>query len=169
MTSPAKPNEYHPWSTVAAAQQEAARIGDRRAGTDLLLLGLLRNHDIEETLQVSLASARAQLAALDNAALAAVGLPEVIDVGAYVGKPIPDRPSFRSLMQPRIRLTPAAKATLKEAARPMRRGKKITQQRVLLALLENKEPDPAATLLSALNVDRVRVREHLEAEGTDFE
>ncbi len=169
MTSQMKPNEYHPWSTVAAAQQEAARIGDRRAGTDLLLLGLLRDHDIEETLQVTLDSARAQLAALDNAALAAVGLPEVIDVASHVDTPIPLRPSFRSLMQPRIRLTPAAKATLQEAAKPMRRGKKITSQRVLLALLENKEPDPAATLLSALNVDRVRVREQLEAEGAALE
>jgi hypothetical protein len=164
-----KTPDYHPWSTFAAAQQEALRIGDRRVGTDLLLLGLLRDHDIEETLHVSLASARAQLAALDNAALAAVGLPEVVEVATHVDKPIPVRPSVRSLMQPRIRLTPAAKATMQEAARPMRRGKKITRQRLLLALLENKQPDPAAALLSALNVDRLQVRAELEAEGTDLE
>jgi hypothetical protein len=169
MTNQAKPNEYHPWSTFAAAQQEAVRIGDRRVGTDLLLLGLLRDHDMGETLRVSLASARDQLTALDNAALAAVGLPEVIGVATHVDKPIPVRPSVRSLMHPRIRLTPAAKATFQEASKPMRRGKKITRQRVLLALLENKEPDPAAVLLSALNVDRVRVRELLEAEGAGHE
>jgi hypothetical protein len=169
MTSQVKPLEYLPWSTIAAAQQEAQRIGERRVGTDLLLLGLLREHDIEEILQVSLTDARAQLAALDNAALGALGLPEMVEVERYVDRPIPVRPSVRSLMQPRIRLTPAAKETLREASKPIRRGKQITRQRVLLALLENKEPDPAATLLSALKVDRNRVRTELETDGPTSE
>ena len=169
MTNQVQSSEYHPWSTFAAAQQEAVRLGDRRVGTDLLLLGLLRDRDIEEVLHVSLSSARAQLAALDNAALAALGLPEIVQVATYADKAIPVRPSVRSLMQPRIRLTPAAKVTLQEAAKPMRRGKKITRRRVLLALLENKEPDPAAVLLSALKVDRGRVRTELEAVGAELE
>ena len=169
MTRQVKPLEYHPWSTLAAAQQEAKRIGDRRVGTDLLLLGLLRDHDIEELLRVSLTDARAQLVALDNTALGAVGLPAIVEVETHVDRPIPVRPSVRSLMEPRIRLTPAAKTALRDAAQPMRRGKKITCHQVLLALLENKEPDPAATLLSALNVNRGRVRTQLEAESAELE
>lgn len=59
--------------------------------------------------------------------------------------------------------------TLKEAAKPMRRGKKISSQRVLLALLERKEPDPAAAPLSAHDVDRARVRTQLESEDATHE
>jgi hypothetical protein len=152
-----------------AARQEALRLGDRRIGTDLLLLGLLRDPDIEAILQVTLASARAQLVELDNRALAALGLPEIVEVPTYEDEPIPVRPSVRSLVQPRMRMTPVAKSTFEAAAKPMRRGKKLTRQRVLLALLENKEPDPAAALLSALHVDRGQVRTQLEAAVAELE
>ena len=73
---------------------------------------------------------------------------------------MPKRPSAKELwkVRDRLRLTPAAKAVLQEAARPMRRGKQITAQQVLLALMENRKPDSAACLLDALGVDVVAVR-----------
>ena len=60
-------------------------------------------------------------------------------------------------------MTPAAKTSLKDAGRPMRRGKQISPQRVLRELLENHDPDPASTLLRALGVDQVKLRVDLEA------
>jgi hypothetical protein len=43
----------------------------------------------------------------------------------------------------------------------MRRGKQITAQKVLLALMENRPPDPVATLLGTLGVDVAAVRKRL--------
>jgi hypothetical protein len=43
---------------------------------------------------------------------------------------------------------PAAKSAWQEAAKPMRRRQHITPQQVLSVLLENQQPDPAATLLA---------------------
>jgi hypothetical protein len=54
----------------------------------------------------------------------------------------------------RLSLTPAAKVTLQEAGRPMRRGRHITPQQVL----DRKPPDSAAALLAAMAVDTAVVR-----------
>ena len=48
-----------------------------------------------------------------------------------------------------------------ELLKPVRRGRHITSQQVLLKLLDVRSPDPAAVLLSALGVDRAGVRAHL--------
>jgi hypothetical protein len=154
---------YHPWTTYAAAREEARIRGDRRVGTDHLLLGLLRDPEIEEVLQVTLESAREALNSLDRAALASIGVVAEFKAPPSADRALPKRPTVKELwkVRDRLRLTPAAKAALQEAGRPMRRGKHITAQQVLLALMENRPPDSAATLFGALGVDVVAVRKRL--------
>jgi ATP-dependent Clp protease ATP-binding subunit ClpA len=140
---------------LTSATEEARRRGDRRLGTDHLLLGLL--HDVDSpaarALGVSLAAARAAAAALDLAALAAVG----VEVTA-VGEP-PQATSARRLPP----LTSGARAVVKRAvdeARAVKSGR-IETRHFLLALLSLERPDPAAELLHALGVDPVAVRRRL--------
>ena len=140
---------------LTSATEEARRRGDRRLGTDHLLLGLLHHEDspAAEALGVSLADARAASDALDRAALAAVGI-EVKALGegpqAVFGRRFPP-------------LTSGARAVFKDAideARPSRSGR-IDTTDFLLALLSRQRPDPAAELLDALRVDPAAVRKRL--------
>jgi len=140
---------------LASATEEARRRGDRRLGTDHLLLGLL--HDEESlaarALGLSLADARAASDALDRAALAAAGI-QVKTLGE--GSPAP----FGRRLPP---LTTGARAVFKRAideARPSRSGR-IDSTHFLLALLSLQHPDPAAELLGALRVDPAAVRRGL--------
>jgi ATP-dependent Clp protease ATP-binding subunit ClpA len=146
---------------LASAAEEARRRGDRRLGTDHLLLGLLHDEDCRaaKAVGVSLAGARAAAEALDVAALAAVGI-EIDSLGG--GPPV----SFGRRLPP---LTSGARALFKRAieeARPFRGGR-IGTTHFLLAVLSLQRPDPAAELLDALGVDRVAVRKRLggSAEG----
>ncbi len=137
------------------AAEEASRRGDRRLGTDHLLLGLLRDADspAAQALGVTLAAARAATEALDLAALAAVG----VEVAA-VGEPPRVAPGRR--VPP---LTSGARAVLKRAleeARGVKSGR-IETRHFLLALLSLGRPDPAAEILLALGVDPVAVRSRL--------
>ena len=98
---------------LTSATEEARRRGDRRLGTDHLLLGLLHDGDSQaaRALGVSLADARAASDALDRAALAAVGI-QVKTLGEG-----PPAPSGRRLPP----LTSGARAVFKLAideARP---------------------------------------------------
>jgi ATP-dependent Clp protease ATP-binding subunit ClpA len=140
---------------LTSATEEASRRGDRRLGTDHLLLGLLHDADSPAAmaLGVSLANARAALDALDVAALAAVG----VQVAA-AGEP-PPAAAGRHLRP----LTSGARAVIKQAtgeARPAKTGR-IGADHFLLALLSRERPDPAAELLHALGVDPGAVRERL--------
>jgi ATP-dependent Clp protease ATP-binding subunit ClpA len=140
---------------LASATEETGRRGDRRLGTDHLLLGLLHHADspAARALGVSLADARAALDALDLAALTAVGVRV-----AAVGEPPP--PAFGRRLPP---LTSGARAVLKRAieeARPTRTGP-IGTDHFLLALFSRERPDPAAELMHALGVDPETVRERL--------
>lgn len=146
---------------LASATGEARRRGDRRLGTDHLLLGLLHEQDSRaaQALGVSLAEARAALDALDRAALTAAG----IEAGALGESP---PVSFGRRLPP---LTSGARAVIKRAldeARPVKSGR-IDTTHFLLALLSRQRPDPAAELLDALGVDPAAVRERLggPAEG----
>jgi hypothetical protein len=67
-------NAYHPWTTYVRARVEARRRGDRRAGTEHLVLGLLGDPAIESVLGVSLQRARDALDSLDRDALDAGGI-----------------------------------------------------------------------------------------------
>lgn len=159
MTIASAPEHYHPWVTYVAARQEAKTRGDRRVGTDHLLLGLLRDPEVERLLGVSLESSRAMLDSLDRTALAAVGIAADFDPPRLVDRALPKRPTAKELwkVRDRLKMTPAAAAALREAGRPIRRGRNISAQQVLAALLENRPPDPAAVLLEALGVDVAEV------------
>jgi len=141
---------------LTSATEEASCRGDRRLGTDHLLLGLLHDADSPAAmaLGVSLANARAALDALDVAALAAVG----VQVAAAAGEP-PPAAAGRHLRP----LTSGARAVIKQAtgeARPAKTGR-IGADHFLLALVSRERPDPAAELLHALGVDPGAVRERL--------
>jgi hypothetical protein len=156
---------YHPWTTVMIAREEARSRGDRRIGTEHLVLGLLPEPGIAEALATDLASARAALAGADEEALAAVG------IDAAVGPPpaapeepeeLPGRPTVKELLTHRLGTTPAAKEALREMGRPLRRkGRPWTAEELMLVLLELRPPDPAAELLDRLGVDRAAARERL--------
>ena len=140
---------------LTSATEEASRRGDRRLGTDHLLLGLLHDADspAARALGVSLAAARAALDALDVAALAAVG----------VGVAVPGEPSPAAAPRHVRPLTSGARAVIKRAideARQARTGR-IGTDHFLLALLSRELPDPAAELLHALGADPAAVRERL--------
>jgi ATP-dependent Clp protease ATP-binding subunit ClpA len=132
------------------ANSEAARMGDRRIGTEHVTLALLTDPDsvTAKALAVSLEDARKALQALDSAALAAVGI-EAVDPG-------PGAPPARV----RMRLTPGARSVF-ASLRTNRSTKPPKPQHLLLGLLDCAKPDPAAELLDALGVDRAEVRARL--------
>ena len=167
MTGPSKPTQaYHPWTTYIHAREEARRRGDRRIGTDHLLLGLLQDPVIESALGVTLATALAALESLDREALSAVGITHVFDAPLLPMREMPLRPTVNAVLKDRLPLTPAAKATLQESRKPIRRGRHITPQHVLLKLLDLEPPDPGAVLLAALSVDRAAVRQRLRTSSS---
>ncbi len=73
-TEPVAPGTRHAWAICLQAGEEARRRGDRRTGTDHVLLALLEDPSIEAVLGVSLQQARQALESLDQEALGAVGL-----------------------------------------------------------------------------------------------
>lgn len=138
---------------VKAAAEEARQRGDRRIGTEHLLLGLLAATDL---LGVEPAAARRALAELDAAALRAIGL----EVGAA--------PLTRPRRHPAVAataLTSSARAAINQAIRSTTRKNRNSRApaRLLLALLGQERPDPVAELLDHLGVDRVACRARIEA------
>ena len=73
-TESAAPEMLHGWALCLRASEEARRRGDRRYGTDHLLLALLEDPAIEVLLGVSLQQARQALDSLDHEALGILGL-----------------------------------------------------------------------------------------------
>ncbi len=153
------PERLHVWALSLRASEEARRRGDRRTGTDHLLLALLEDPSIEGVLGVNLEQARQALASLDQEALAALGLGSGTDVPPLPMGAVPKKPTFRAVMnKDRLRMTPAAKRVLEEAVRPNRRKTQVTAQQVLAEILALQPPDPAAVLLGALGVNGSEVR-----------
>ncbi len=148
-------------TAVTDAVAEAGRRGDRRVGTEHLLLGLLDDPAGVAAVQlgVDVAGARAALDALDAQALASVG----IDVTGF--QPPPPRPAPRALGPGRVPFTAAAKETLGRTVRSasVRRAGRIEPADLLLALLDCATPDPAGELLDRFGVDRAAVRARLLA------
>ncbi|MGH9063420.1 MAG: Clp protease N-terminal domain-containing protein [Acidimicrobiales bacterium] len=157
---------YHPWATYIHAREEARRRGDRRVGTEHLVLGLLRDPAVEAVLGAGLQPAREALDALDREALEALGIPAAIDAPPLPMRGAPPRPTLKAVLQDRLPLTPAAKLALQEAGRPMRRGVHITPGQVVEELLDLCPPDPGAVLLAALGVDPVVARSRIVAPST---
>ncbi len=136
-------------SAVTSSVQEAEYRGDRRIGTDHLLLGLLHDPEMSALVGVDVQRARAESAALDQQALAAVG----VDVGDFTPARSPRRPRHAPF-------TSGARSVLPRALTlaTTEKSRRITSRHLLIALLERDEPDPAATLLTGLGVDRTDLR-----------
>jgi hypothetical protein len=163
-TESAAPEVLHAWNLYLRASEEARRRGDRRTGTDYLLLALLEDPSIEVALGVSPQQAREALESLDREALSALGLGSGTDAPPLPMRAVPKKPTIRDIAKKdRLRMTPAAKKVLEEAARPNRRKLQITAQQVLAQVLTLQPPDPAAVLLGALGVNTPEVRRRLDA------
>ena len=165
-----KASGFIPWASYVYAREEARRRGDRRVGTEHVLLGLLHEPEVAEVLGCDLAAAREALDTMDHDALVAVGIDRELDA-----PPVPTRePVLRgrgaivkAALRDRLPMTPVAKRTLEASGKDRRGGRgsgapwdpspRWSRERVLIALLSLAPPDPAAALLDALEVDRDRV------------
>ena len=162
-TESAAPEVLHPWAIYLQASEEARRRGDRRTGTDHILLALLEDPTIEVVLGVSLQQTRQAVESLDYEALGALGLGSGTDAPALPMRAVPKKPMIRAVMKKdRPRLTPAAKKVLEAAVKPNRRKDRVTAQQVLAQILTLQPPDPAAVLLGALSVNTPEVRSQLD-------
>jgi ATP-dependent Clp protease ATP-binding subunit ClpA len=141
-------------AVVKWALEEARRRGDRRVGTEHLLLGLLRDagSGAARALGSDLVAARAALDTLDRAALASIGL----DLGAA-------SPPYLVASRKRPPLTSAARAVLSRAIKEAAytKARRPTSKHMLLAILTCEQPDPAAELMAKLGIDPAVVRDRM--------
>lgn len=167
MTKHSKPADaYNPWRVYIDAREEARRRGDRKVGTEHLLLGLLREPVLAQALGCDLQTARDALDALDHDALAKVGIDAAFNAPPIpIDEPIkrPSRPTLKAVLRDRLPMTPAAKKALEETWKERRGGRHVPTQHALLTVLELDPPDPAAELITALGVDRAAARQRLGA------
>ena len=163
------PEVLHVWAMYLRASEEARRRGDRRTGTDHVLLALFEDPSIEVVLGVSLQQARQALESLDQEALGALGMGSGADTPALPMRAVPKKPKFRDVMKKdRVRMTPAAKKVLEEAYKPKGHRKlQVTGPEVLAQILALQPPDPAGVLLGALGVNRSEVLHRLDAVTPD--
>jgi hypothetical protein len=165
---PAAPEPLHGWHVALQASEEARRRGDRRTGTDHVLLALLEDPSIEAVLGVTLQQARQAHESLDQEALSALGLGSGTDAPPLPMQAVPKKPTIRDIAKKdRLRLTPAAKKVLEDASKPNRRRLYVTGQQVLAQILALQPPDPGAVLLDALGVNAAVVRLRLDAVAPD--
>jgi ATP-dependent Clp protease ATP-binding subunit ClpA len=137
-------------TAVDGARHEAERRGDRRIGTDHLLIALLEDAAVARTAGDDAGDARRAADRLDREALAAIGI--------RLADWQPDRdaaPGQRVLF-----MTAGAKAVIRRtlAVAQAEKARAITTRHLLLALLDQREPDPSTALLAALPVDPVALR-----------
>ncbi len=98
MTAESAPPEVrHAWAIYLQAGEEARRRGDRRAGTDHLLLALLADPSIEVVLGVTLQQARQAQESLDHEALGALGMVSGTDAPALPMRAVPKKPRLRDV------------------------------------------------------------------------
>ena len=168
-TESATPEVLHGWAIYLRASEEARRRGDRRTGTDHVLLALFEDPSIDAVLGVNLQQARHALESLDQEALGALGLGSGTDAPPLRMRAVPKKPTLRDIMmqKERLRMTPAAKKVLEEASKPNRRRLQVTARQVLAQILTLQPPDPAAVLLGALGVNTSEVRRRLDAATPD--
>lgn len=167
-TEAVAPEALHPWAIYLRASEEARRRGDRRAGTEHILLTLLEEPDIEVVLGVSLQQARQVLESLDEEALGALGIGPGTDAPPLPIRAVPKKPRIRDVMKKdRLRMTPGAKQVLEQAVKPNRRKTQVTAEQVLAQILSLQAPDSAAVLLDALGVNRSEIRCRLDVVTPD--
>jgi len=163
-TESVTPEVLHAWAIYMRASEEARRRGDRRTGTDHVLLALFEDPSVEVVSGVSLQQARQALESLDHEALGALGMGSGTDAPPLPMRAVPKKPTIRDIMQKdRFRMTSAAKKVLEDAVKPNRRKTQVTAQQVLAQILTLQPPDPAAVLLGALGVNTSEVRRRLDA------
>jgi ATP-dependent Clp protease ATP-binding subunit ClpA len=144
-------------NAVEGARHEAGHRGDRRVGTDHLLVALLRDEAVAQVTGIDAAAARQTADQLDRQALAAIGI--------TLADWQPDREAAPGR---RVRfMTAGARAVIGRtlAVAAAEKAPAITPRHMLLALLDQHEPDPAAALLAALPVDQAELRLRLAAAG----
>jgi ATP-dependent Clp protease ATP-binding subunit ClpA len=142
-------------TAVEDARFEAGRRGDRRIGSEHLLLALLQDDDLAQLVGVDAVAAHDAADQLDRTALAAIGL----TLGEF-------QPTSRvALGRHASLMTSGAKAVIQQslANAAAEKARTITSRHMLLALLDRPEPDPAATLLAALPIDQPALRSRLAA------
>jgi hypothetical protein len=162
------PEVLHVWAIYLRASEEARRRGDRRTGTDHVLLALFEDPSTEVVLGVSLRQARQALESLDHEALATLGIGSGTDAPPLPTGSVPKKPTIRAVMKKdRFRMTPTAKKVLEQAVKPNRRKTQVTARQVLAQILTLQPPDPAAALLGALDVNKSEVRRRLDAVTPD--
>jgi ATP-dependent Clp protease ATP-binding subunit ClpA len=162
-TETATPEVLHVWAIYLQASEEARRRGDRRTGTEHLLLALLEDPSVEVALGVSVQQARQALDSLDHVALGTLGMGPGADAPPLPMRAVPKQPRIRDVMKSdRLRMTPAAKKVLEDAVKPIRRKTQVTAEQVLVRILRLEPPDPAAALLDALGVDSSEVWRRLD-------
>jgi ATP-dependent Clp protease ATP-binding subunit ClpA len=130
-------------AVLAHSADEAARRGDRRIGTDHLLLGLLHDPGVASALGTDVGHARGAAQDLDRAALAALGidLETMPDPSApRVTSHAPLTSGFRAVMVRAVTLASTEQV------------RKVEPRHLLAALMERRQPDPAATLLDAMKI-----------------
>ena len=137
-------------TAVDGARHEAERRGDRRIGTDHLLIALLEDAAVARAAGIDAGDARRAAERLDREALAAIGI-RLTDWQ-------PDRdaaPGRRVLF-----MTAGAKAVIRRtlAVAQAEKARAITTRHLLLALLDQHQPDPATALLAALPIDQAALR-----------
>ncbi len=152
----------HAWALYLQASEEARRRGDRRTGTDHLLLALLQaDPAVSSVLGASLDEARESLDALDADALSALGLGSV-SAPTPTMRAVPEKPRFRDVIQrDHRRLTPVAKKVLEASVTTNRHKTHVTASQVLAQILRLQPPDPATALLDALGVNRAEALRQL--------
>lgn len=162
------PEGLHGWAIYLRAGEEARRRGDRRTGTDHLLLALFEDPSTGDVMGVNLEQARQALESLDHDALGTLGLGSGTDVPSLPMRAVPKKPRLRDVaLKDRLRLTPAAKKVLQDAVKPNRRKTQVTAAQILAQLLMLQPPDPAAVLLGALGVNRSEVLGRLDVSSPE--
>ena len=162
------PETLHAWSIFLQASEEARRRGDRRVGTDHIVLALCADPSMEDLLDVTVHQAREALDSLDREALAALGLDTGPDAPPLSMRAVPKSPKLRDIARTdRLRMSPAAKKVLENAAKHNRRRTRVTAPQVLAQILTLRQPDPAAVLLGALHVNVSEVRARLDTMTTE--
>jgi len=137
---------------VGYAMEEARSRGDKRLGTEHLLLGALHEQGPSRVLGVSLEDAHSAASRLDAAALQAIGL---------------DTRNLERAAMPTKGRKPPFSSGAKEVMASMvkqavnQKSRQITTSNLLSALLDREEHDPVSALLSELKVDKAAVRDRL--------
>lgn len=139
-------------TTVQDARYEAERRGDRRIGSDHLLLAVLQEDALARVVGIDAAAASAAADQLDRAALAAVGL----NLGEFA-------PPGHTAVTRNLPLTACAKSVIQQALSIAlaEKARRITSRHILLALLDQHEPDPAAALFIALSINQQEMHQRL--------